>query len=293
MQFSRALRYQYLQISRRLDQRFLFLGGGLVVLLLISAVFLPESSETDLTPEDQLVEFGTLPNFADYSDVSQMKADFFAYLEPIVLFHNGQILRQREQLQQLHMRLAAGEPLEGADREFLLRLSAEYDYGLDSGWELEIEENLASHPIDRAIRQLLLRVDEVPMDLTVVQAAKESGWGRSRFAVEANNLFGHWCYSTGCGLVPEQRTEGAAHEVRKFASVADAIGAYMKNLNSYYTYETLRLIRAGLRSSGEPLSGAALADGLLYYSQRRDAYIDEIKTMIRQYHDFKEEEAGS
>lgn len=289
MRLSRALRYQYLQLSRRLDPRVILFGTGLVVLLLIAAVFWPESSETELTPEEQLVEFGSLPDFASYSDVSRMKADFFAYLEPIVSYHNRQILQQREQLQYLYQRLAAGEQLEGVDREFLLLLSAEYDYGLDSGWEIEVEENLESHPVNRSIRQLLLRVDEVPIDLAVVQAAKESGWGRSRFAVEANNLFGHWCYSAGCGLVPEQRTEGAVHEVRKFASVVDAIGAYMKNLNSYYTYETLRLIRAGLRSSGEPLSGAALADGLLYYSQRRDAYIDEIKTMIRQYHDFKEE----
>lgn len=289
MKFSRVLRYQYLQLGRlvnRLNRRAYWVGfGSLTVLILFFSVTLLRQTEPSMEP----IDFGALPDFSTYSNVSLMKADFFDYLQPIVSYHNSLIKEQRFQLQVIYQRLVEEKDLRSQDREFLLQLSEQYDYELEAGWELKVEEALASHPIDRSIRQLLLKVDEVPLDLALVQAAKESGWGRSRFAIEANNLFGHWCYSQGCGLVPEQRTEGAAHEVRKFDSIAGAIGSYMNNLNSYYTYETLRLIRGGLRSAGDPVTGTALADGLIYYSQRREAYVDEIKVMIRQYHEFQQE----
>lgn len=286
MQFSRILRYQYIQISRFFrgrPYRFAFVAVGLIALFVL-AISMREHREAIET-----ADFGEMPDFESYEIVDEMKADFFDYLRPIVDYHNSIILQKRSQLDTLRQDLIDGRNLGEEDKEFLIQLAQEYDYELDQGWDIEIEDNINTHPISRVLRRLLIRVDEIPVDLALVQAAKESGWGRSRFAVEANNLFGHWCYSEGCGLVPTQRTEGATHEVRKFDSVADAIGAYMNNLNAFHSYETLRLIRAGLRSSGDPVTGMALADGLIYYSQRREAYVDEIKVMIEQYHEFQDE----
>ena len=238
--------------------------------------------------QDAVVDFGDLPDFSAYTDVNQMKADFFDYLQPMVEYYNRRILSQRQELQSLYASLADGEKWQLQDKDFVIALADQYDYELNEGWDAEVRQNLRDHAFNRVFRQLMLRVDEIPIDLALVQAAKESGWGRSRFAVEANNLFGQWCYTQGCGLVPEQRNQGAVHEVRKFASVADAIGSYMNNLNSHASYETLRLIRGGQRSAGDPISATLLADGLIYYSQRREAYVDEIKLMIRQFHDFQE-----
>ena len=71
----------------------------------------------------------------------------------------------------------------------------------------------------------------------------ESGWGESRFAQQGNNLFGEWCFTKGCGIVPSQRKEGATHEVRRFDSVDDALASYMHNLNTGHAYKALRVAR--------------------------------------------------
>jgi len=85
----------------------------------------------------------------------------------------------------------------------------------------------------------------------LAQAANESSWGTSRFAKEANNLFGQWCYTPGCGIVPAQREENEANEVRKFATINDTVRSYVRNINSYYAYKDLRVIREEIRSAGE------------------------------------------
>ena len=102
--------------------------------------------------------------------------------------------------------------------------------------------------------------------------------------VEGNNLFGQWCYNPGCGIVPRRRLSDATHEVQKFDSISDAIASYLNNLNSHRQYDMLRTIRADLKSNKLEVSGLALAEGLLFYSERRQEYVDEVKAMIRQYH---------
>jgi Bax protein len=141
------------------------------------------------------------------------------------------------------------------------------------------------------IQELLARVDIVPVQLAVVQAAKESSWGRSRYAVEINNLFGQWCFKKGCGLVPNDRNDGARHEVRRFNTVSDAIRSYMHNLNSHRNYSDMRKLRQDLRVKGQNIEGGDLVDGLLLYSERRQQYVDEIRSMIKQYSFFLRQQA--
>ena len=222
-------------------------------------------------------EFGELPDFASISDVNQMKAEFFDYLEPIIIYQNQLIAEQRRSLLEITDNLSEGEILDGQKLIFVQALAEQY--------ELEWEE----HSQDEILDLLVRRVDVVPRPLVAVQAAKESGWGRSRFAVEANNLFGQWCYTEGCGLIPSGRADGQRNEVKYFESVDEAIYNYINNLNTHYSYLEFRQIRETLREEEEPLTGAVLADGLIYYSQRRQAYVDEIKTMLRQYHAFQED----
>ena len=142
------------------------------------------------------------------------------------------------------------------------------------------------------IDTLRRRIDLVPVPLVLVQAAKESGWGTSRFAREGNNLFGQWCYTKGCGIVPARRSSGAKHEVQVFDSVEDAINAYLHNINTADAYRSLREIRARQRKAGKTPDGIALADGLLYYSQRREAYVKEVKLMLQQYRQFQQRQQG-
>lgn len=215
-----------------------------------------------------------LPDFNQYQDVRARKRAFFDYLLPLVERQNAVILGWRAELLAIRSALADGQTLDTQHKRLLKRLQRRY--GL---------QDFDASPAER-VERLLRRVDAIPAELALVQAAKESAWGRSRFAVRANNLFGRWCYQPGCGLVPERRGEGKIHEVKAFASVEQAIADYLHTLNTHPSYRSLRDIRAGLRQRQAELDGLALADGLRLYSQRREAYVNEIKAMIRQYHRF-------
>lgn len=214
-----------------------------------------------------------LPDFSTISDIPERKQAFFGFLAPIVEAENERVLEQRERLLALTERIRAGERLGWLDRRWLDSLADFY--------EVSWSPDLAEPERLEAIEMLERRVDAVPVPLALVQAATESGWGRSRFATEGNNLFGHWCYEPGCGLVPARRNEEALHEVAAFDSVSDAVSRYLYNLNTHAAYAPLRAIRARMRQQGESPTAMALADGLLLYSERREAYVDEIKTVIR------------
>ena len=91
---------------------------------------------------------------------------------------------------------------------------------------------------------LKIRMDEIPVSLAIAQAAKETGWGTSRFAQEGNALFGQWTWS-GEGLKPKEAEEGADHKVMKFNILQASVRAYQRNLNTHPTYKDLRKARAG------------------------------------------------
>lgn len=226
------------------------------------------------------MNFNGLPDMQPFDDADQRKAVFFSYLAPIVETRNSAIMLQREKL----LRIA-----DTYQREKTLSFFDEYQLkSLAQDYELEWNE------VDPAsvIATLKRRIDLVPDSLVLVQAAKESGWGTSRFAREGNNLFGHWCFSAGCGIVPENRAAGANHEVQVFDSVQDAIDAYLHNINTGDAYRSLRDIRARLRGAGKTPDGRSLADGLLLYSQRREAYVEEVQLMLDQYHQFEQDQSG-
>ena len=235
-------------------------GGVLLVALLCGWWFLAADSRP-------------LPDFSRYDQVPELKQAFYDYLSPIVREENDRLREERRSLLALADKQQLGEEFNLLDRWRVRRLSETYAVPE----ELTVSEQLAI---------LLQRVDVVPLELALVQAAKESAWGRSRFAVKANNLFGHWCFEPGCGLVPLARGTGKRHELRVYASVSDAIASYMHNLNTHPRYLSFRELRARQRDRDVALSARVLADGLLYYSERREDYVQEVKAMIGQYREF-------
>jgi len=213
-----------------------------------------------LSPSSQSIS--ETPDFSAYTDVKQKKLDFFLFLLPKVKIANEGILNERRWLTQLPNHIKED------DQASLLALAKKYKVKADETKEI--------------IEQLLTRVDTIPASLVLAQAANESAWATSRFARKGNNLFGQWCYVKNCGLVPKQRGKGQNHEVAQFKSVQQSIESYMRNLNSQYSYEDLRTLRQQLRGSKQVVSGHLLAQGLLKYSTRREAYVEEIQAMIRQ-----------
>lgn len=228
-----------------------------------------------------MVKFPPPPDFSSYKQVKDMKAAFFDYLSPIVEYHNQQVLAERKRLEKIHSTAADGQALARSESRWLQQLAKKYGVN----WN-------ALDPVAVA-SELLNRVDIVPVQLAVVQAAKESSWGRSRYAVQINNIFGQWCFKKGCGVIPEERPTGARHEVRKFESISDAIRSYIHNLNSHHRYKKLRKLRQNLREKGQVVEGSKLVDGLLFYSERRHQYVEEIRSMIRQYSFFQGQRARS
>ncbi len=116
--------------------------------------------------------------------------------------------------------------------------------------------------------------------MVLAQAADESAWGRSRFALFGHNLFGQWCFLPGCGIVPKRRPKGAHYEVQRFNNENEAIASYFHNLNTGKSY---RMLRAQSRKNNKPLSGITLAQGLNHYSSRGIKYVREIQQIIRRY----------
>ncbi len=129
--------------------------------------------------------------------------------------------------------------------------------------------------------KLLYKLDVIPAGLALGQAAYESGYGTSRFAVEGNALFGQWTYG-GKGLVPEQQRKSLGdHRIAAFDWPFDSVRGYFINLMSHPAYEDFRRLRAEARAAGQPLKSMALADGLVRYSERGQEYVDTLKGIIR------------
>ncbi|MBW4933823.1 glucosaminidase domain-containing protein [Marinobacter sp. F4206] len=204
-----------------------------------------------------------LPDFSSFQDTTEKKAAFFSFLYPRIVLANSRILIERDYLDSL-----AGKPSLSDDEQQWLAAQAD---------RLRVEAKTGS---DEQFELLRKRLDVIPPSLILAQAANESAWGTSRFATKGYNLFGQWCFSKGCGLVPRGRVEGANHEVAKFSSPYRSVRAYIQNLNRHPTYQALRDIRLEDRRADDPLSGLEMAQGLLGYSERGEDYIEEIRSMI-------------
>jgi len=128
---------------------------------------------------------------------------------------------------------------------------------------------------------LKIRMDEIPVSLALAQAAKETGWGTSRFAQEGNALFGQWTWS-GEGLKPKEAEKDEGHKVMKFNILQASVRAYQRNLNTHSSYREFRLVRAQLRDLGKPLDSIILSKHLDEYAQTGDQYVDILQKIIIQ-----------
>tara|TARA_B100000579_G_C22685338_1_gene782341 strand:- start:599 stop:1039 length:441 start_codon:yes stop_codon:yes gene_type:complete len=124
-------------------------------------------------------------------------------------------------------------------------------------------------------------MDEVPVSLVIAQAAKETGWGTSRFAQEGNALFGQWTFS-GEGLKPLSIDSDKKHKVMKFQILQASIRAYQRNLNTHSSYKKFRKLRAEARDNDEKLDSLVLADCLDKYAATGVEYTKILKKIITQ-----------
>ena len=226
--------------------------------------------------ENQNFEIGEItkvPDFQTIKDTKKKKKAFFDFMRPIVQSENRKVARSRERLLNISALIDNGESLSKSDREWLAMIADKYRI------------NMPTIDDEEAWKLLKLRVDTVPFRLALAQSANESSWGTSRFVKQGLNFFGEWCFTKDCGIVPLKRTKGLTHEVSTFKSVNESVASYIRNLNRVEMYKPLRVLRLEMRNNKKPLTAHKLAAGLVGYSERKQAYVDEIRVMIKHNYD--------
>jgi len=199
--------------------------------------------------------------------VEVKKEIFYRTITPMVLYANELILADRQKLEEINKKFIKGDTLQGDDKSYLQSKAEEY------GVEVSEESKML-------LALLLERVDVIPPALALGQAAYESGYGTSRFAVEGNALFGQWTYS-GKGMKPkEHRASKGKYSVAAYKWPFDSVRSYMNNLNTHSAYQALRDKRVELRRQGKDVRGLALAETLVSYSEKGQEYVKTLKSII-------------
>jgi Bax protein len=135
--------------------------------------------------------------------------------------------------------------------------------------------------VNKDLSTLKIRMDEVPVSMAIAQAAKETGWGTSRFAQEGNALFGQWTWS-GEGIKPADAEDDSTHKVMRFKVLQASVKAYQRNLNTHSSYKDFRSARAELRDEGKKLDSMILTEYLDKYAETGKEYVKILQQIIRQ-----------
>lgn len=209
---------------------------------------------------------GLSSEYYQIEDNAKQKEEFIRQMKILVDKGNDEIRKDREFITTFFAKAVsdAFRGLNYANVGYLISLRNKY--GIESLFDRD---------------EYFKRIDEIPTSLALSQAALESGWGKSRFAREANNLFGHWSYS-GVGLMPQNRAIGKTHMIRIFGSLQKSVNSYMLNLNTNDAYISFREKRLQARNNGKNFGGMEASKTMGNYSELKDEYIKMIKEMIDQ-----------
>ncbi|MFL2875735.1 MAG: hypothetical protein CBE46_002015 [Candidatus Pelagibacter sp. TMED286] len=166
------------------------------------------------------------------------------------------------------------------DREKLLVLSGKkFTTDLEKQW---IRQKLLEYKVKKGnLKELIVRMDIIPTSIALAQAAKESGWGTSRFALEGNAIFGQWTWS-GQGIAPLDRESNKNHKILKFPILRASVKAYQNNLNTHKSYTKFRQKRLALRDKNKKIKGLELTETLNNYAQTGSEYTKILNQIIKQ-----------
>ncbi len=206
------------------------------------------------------IDIGLLPNeIKKIGNTKKRKDMFIKIVLPLIVKENNKIRVDRKRL-------------------FTI-LNKNSNTGIEKKW---LEKKYKQYGVRKNdLSTLKVRMDEIPVSLAIAQAAKETGWGTSRFALKGNALFGQWTWS-GEGLKPKNADEGKDHKVMKFHSLKLSVRAYLRNLNTHSTYKNLRKARTELRNKDKPLDSLILSKHLDKYAETGSKYIEVLQKIIKQ-----------
>ena len=229
----------------------------------INALFNEVKYDLDEVRDTKLVkpiEIGLLPNeIKKISDTKKKKDMFIKIVLPLIVKENNKIRIDRKRL--------------------FAVLSKNSNTSIENKW---LEKKYKQYGVrQNDLSTLKIRMDEIPVSLAIAQAAKETGWGTSRFALKGNALFGQWTWS-GDGLKPKNAEEGEEHKVMKFHSLQLSVRAYLRNLNTHPSYKNLRKARTEFRSRNKTVDSLTLSNHLDKYAETGSEYVKVLKKIITQ-----------
>jgi Bax protein len=165
------------------------------------------------------------------------------------------------------------------DREYLLKILKENNSVENKKW---LNKKYKAYKVsDRNVFELIEKIDIIPTSIALAQAAKESGWGTSRFALEGNAIYGQWTWS-GDGIEPLEKNKDQNHKILKFPLLRASVKAYINNLNTHNGYKNFRLKRAEIRKKNKKLEGLELIHELKNYAQTGEEYTKILEKIIEQ-----------
>ena len=167
-----------------------------------------------------------------------------------------------------------------ADRSKLLLVSGKkFTTDSEKQW---LRQKLLEYKVKKGdLKELTKRMDIIPTSIALAQAAKESGWGTSRFALEGNAIFGQWTWS-GQGIAPLDRESNKNHKILKFPILRASVKAYQNNLNTHKSYSKFRQKRSVLRDKNKKINGLELTETLNNYAQTGSEYTKKLNQIIKQ-----------
>ncbi len=205
-------------------------------------------------------EVGMLPEELKNIESTKKRKDLFIKIVlPLILSENNRILRDRDIL----FKVLNKNNNTKSERRWLEKKFKQYGV------------------VNKDVSTLKIRMDIIPVSLALAQAAKETGWGTSRFAIEGNALFGQWTYS-GEGIKPAAADKGDKHKVMAFSVLKSSVRAYQRNLNTHKSYKAFRKERAIQRDNEQNLDSSLLANYLGSYAETGDEYVKILKQIIDQ-----------
>ena len=201
-------------------------------------------------------------NLSEISNTNERKEIFISIILPLILQVNEDIIDDRETLSEVMYSMESNGEISEEER----------------GW---VNQKLKQYRIENFdIPELYSRMNIIPPSLAITQAAIETGWGTSRFATEANALYGQWTWDDDKGMVPLQRAAGQSHSIKVFDDLIGAVRGYALNLNTHPAYEDFRVERRKY-SNPKDIDVSDLLITLIFYSELGYEYIDNLNSIIR------------
>ncbi len=206
------------------------------------------------------IYFTQFPRDLDNLQSVQLKKEtFIKIVLPLVVAENEKILDDRDKLKTL--------------------IEKKFTTDTEKQW---LRQKLLEYKVKRSdLKELLFRMDMIPVSIALAQAAKESGWGTSRFALEGNAIFGQWTWD-GQGIAPLKRDGDKNHKILKFPILRASVKAYKNNLNTHKSYLKFREKRNELREKNKNITGLALTSTLKNYAQTGSEYTKILNQIITQ-----------